>query len=145
MQVVIQRVDKAEVTVNNEKSESIDQGLVVLVGFEKTDNENNVEKAAQKIMALRIFEDDAGKMNRAITDINGALLVVPNFTLAADCNKGNRPSFDTSLPPREAQILFERLIATLKQSALTIVTGSFGATMKVSLTNNGPVTFTVRF
>ncbi len=144
MNIVIQRVTNAQVTINDKNTAAIGPGLLVLVGFENTDKEETLALASQKILSMRIFEDAAGKMNLSIKDIAGALLIVPNFTLAADLKKGNRPSFDTSLDPQQARPLFEKLVACFAQSALNVKTGSFGAAMKVSLMNDGPVTFTLR-
>jgi D-tyrosyl-tRNA(Tyr) deacylase len=144
MNIVIQRVTSAQVTINNKNTAVIGPGLVVLVGLENTDKEETLVLASQKILSMRIFEDAAGKMNLSVKDIAGALLIVPNFTLAADLRKGNRPSFDTSLNPQQARPLFEKLVAMFEQSALHVAAGSFGAAMKISLTNDGPVTFTLR-
>ncbi|MFC1808931.1 D-aminoacyl-tRNA deacylase [Candidatus Omnitrophota bacterium] len=145
MKIVIQRVDNAEVAINNTESGSIDHGMVVLVGFEKTDSREILPAVAQKITSMRIFEDSDGKMNRSLHDINGSLLVIPNFTLAADCTKGNRPSFDSSLTPKDADELFEEFTHLLQQSNISVKTGIFGEHMKITLTNNGPVTFVLEF
>ncbi len=145
MNIVIQRVIQAQVTVNDIKTASIGRGLVVLVGFENTDKEETLSLASQKILTIRIFEDNEGKMNLSVKDKAGALLIVPNFTLAADMRKGNRPSFDTALDPQAAGPLFEKLVAAFEQSGLSVAAGSFGASMKVSLTNDGPVTLVLHF
>jgi D-aminoacyl-tRNA deacylase len=145
MKVVVQRVVNAQVTINDKTTAVIGTGLVVLVGFENTDKEETLSLASQKILMMRVFEDDDGKMNLSVKDITGSLLIVPNFTLAADLRKGNRPSFDTSLEPQAARPLFEKLVALFEKSDLTIAAGSFGAAMKVSLINDGPVTFTLHF
>jgi D-aminoacyl-tRNA deacylase len=145
MKVVIQRVVNAQVTINDKTTAAIGAGLVVLVGFENADNEETISLASQKILTMRIFEDNDGKMNLSVKNVAGSLLIVPNFTLAADLRKGNRPSFDTSLNPQQARPLFEKLVALFGQSALNVAAGSFGAAMKISLTNNGPVTFILHF
>jgi D-tyrosyl-tRNA(Tyr) deacylase len=144
MNIVIQRVTNAQVTINNKNTAVIGPGLLVLVGFENQDKEETLALASQKILSLRVFEDAAGKMNLSVKDIAGALLIVPNFTLAADLKKGNRPSFDTSLNPQQARPLFEKFVTLLAQNNLNVAAGSFGAAMKVSLTNDGPVTFMLR-
>lgn len=143
MKVLLQRVSEASVSVEGERVGAIGRGLLLLVGLDATDTDAELEKLAKKVLDYRVFPDEAGKMNRCVTDVAGQLLVVSQFTLSADCRKGNRPSFTTAMPPEQAEPTFQRFVTTLKQlaPALTIETGRFGATMRVSLVNEGPVTF----
>jgi D-tyrosyl-tRNA(Tyr) deacylase len=119
---------------------AIGRGLLVLVGIGTDDSPDTVARAAQKLLDLRIFSDDAGKMNLSVQQISGGLLVVSQFTLWADTRKGNRPSFTQAAPPAQAIPLYEALLDRLRASGLTVQTGRFGADMQVSLTNDGPVT-----
>ncbi len=141
MKVVIQRVLNAKVVVGGETVGEIGQGIVALVGFEKGDIKSYIDKMADKIVNLRIFEDGAGKMNLSLKDVNGELLLVPNFTLAADCRKGRRPSFQASEDPDRAEEMFNRMVETCRKLGVNVKTGIFGADMKVHLINDGPVTF----
>lgn len=140
MKLVIQRVDKASVTIENNLHSSINKGLLVLFGVEKDDSEDMLEYFAQKLLKLRIFEDEQGKMNKSILDIEGEILVVSQFTLCADCKKGTRPSFDNAKEPKVAKEYYEKFVGILKKSGINIKTGVFGAHMQVGLINNGPVT-----
>lgn len=141
MRAVIQRVTEARVTTGPEIIGEIGPGLCVLLGIGKQDDEQNATTLANKIKNLRVFEDHQGKMNRSITDTGGELLVVSQFTLYADCRKGNRPSFSDAAPAPEAERLYQFFIQRLRDTDLKVVTGSFQAHMKVSLVNDGPVTF----
>ena len=141
MKIVLQRVKNASVTINSELYSSINQGLLVLIGIEKGDTPIDIEKYSQKISKLRIFPDKNDKMNLSIQDISGEILVVSQFTLAGDCKKGTRPSFDKSASPDEAQNLYNMFIEQLKALGLPVKTGVFGAQMDVALVNDGPVTF----
>ncbi len=141
MKVVVQRVLNAKVVVGGETVGEIGQGILALVGFEKGDINSYIDKMADKIVNLRIFEDAAGKMNLSLKDINGELLLVPNFTLAADCRKGRRPSFQSSEDPDRAEEMFSRLVDACRSFGVNVETGIFGADMKVHLVNDGPVTF----
>jgi D-aminoacyl-tRNA deacylase len=141
MKAVIQRVSKAEVTVAGETVGRIGRGILVLLGVEKGDSELDADWLADKIVALRIFEDDAGKMNLALKEIGGELLVVSQFTLAGNCAKGRRPSFDSAAPPVEANRLYEYFVERARRMGLPVATGVFQAMMQVSLVNDGPVTF----
>ncbi len=141
MKALIQRVKDASVTINGELFSSIRQGLLVFLGVEKNDEKINAEKLADKILKLRIFEDENGKMNRSINELNGEILVVSQFTLCGDCKKGTRPSFDNSATPEKAVKLYEYFVECVKQSKLNVQTGKFRAMMDVKLTNDGPVTF----
>lgn len=141
MKAVIQRVTSATVTVEGQTVGQIGPGIMVLLGVEKGDAEAQADWLVEKIINLRIFSDDAGKMNLSLTDINGALLVVSQFTLAGNCAKGRRPSFDTAAPPDEGKRLYEYFVAAAVRTGLPVATGIFQADMQVSLVNDGPVTF----
>lgn len=140
MRFVIQRVTQAEVKVNQEKIGAIDKGFLVLIGIAEDDTTEIADKMVQKLIGLRIFEDDRGKTNLALKDVNGALLLVSQFTLYADCKKGNRPSFIRAGNPIKANELYEYIIQKCKEQISSVETGSFGADMKVSLVNDGPFT-----
>jgi D-tyrosyl-tRNA(Tyr) deacylase len=144
MKAVIQRVSKAEVAVAGESVGRIGRGILVLLGVEKGDTERDGERLAEKIVGLRIFEDEAGKMNLALRDIGGALLAVSQFTLAGNCAKGRRPSFDGAAPPAEANRLYEYFVERVRRMGLPVETGVFQAMMEVTLTNDGPVTFVLQ-
>ena len=141
MIAVIQRVKKASVTIDNKLFSHINQGILVLLGIEKKDTEEQAKFLADKIINLRIFEDTEGKMNLSLADIKGEMLVVSQFTLAADCKKGKRPGFDNAAKPELAVPLYEKFIKFIKDQNIPIETGKFGAMMDVSLINDGPVTF----
>lgn len=141
MKAVIQRVSSASVTVDDKIVGQIGQGVMVLLGVEKGDAEAQADWLVDKICGLRIFYDEAGKMNLSLLDIGGAMLVVSQFTLAGNCSKGRRPSFDTAAPADEGRRLYEYFVTTAKRTAVPIETGIFQADMQVSLTNDGPVTF----
>ncbi len=141
MKALIQRVSEARVVVEGETVGEIDQGLLVLLGVEKEDSHSQVKRMADKLLAYRIFADAEGKMNCSVSDIDGGLLVVSQFTLAADTRKGLRPGFSTAATPVLAEELYEALLAQLSDAGLKIQSGQFGADMKVGLVNDGPVTF----
>jgi len=143
VQALIQRVSEAKVVVDGQTIGQIEQGILVLLGVQKEDDEQKADKLLHKVSGYRIFPDEAGKMNLSLKDINGQLLVVSQFTLAADTKKGMRPSFSSAATPSEAERLYEYFVSQAdKQDALSkVATGSFGADMKVSLINDGPVTF----
>lgn len=141
MKAVIQRVRSASVTVDGQVVGRIGQGIMVLLGVEKGDAEASADWLAEKIAGLRIFEDEAGKMNRALTDIGGAVLAVSQFTLAGNCDKGRRPSFDTAAPADEGRRLYDYFVEALKRQNVPVQTGIFQADMQVALVNHGPVTF----
>lgn len=141
MKAVIQRVKRASVEIDNHLFSKIDQGILVLLGVEKSDSEEQAKFLANKIVDLRIFENAEGKMNHSIQDINGEILVVSQFTLAGDCRKGKRPSFDNAAKPDLAVPLYEKFIKFVEERGITVKTGKFGAMMDVSLINDGPVTF----
>ncbi|BBN58545.1 D-aminoacyl-tRNA deacylase [Hydrogenovibrio marinus] len=138
---ILQRVSEASVKVEGGVVGEIGQGLMVLCGFQPGDNAQSLEKMTSKLLKFRVFSDDEDKMNLNIQQINGQFLLVPQFTLAADTSKGNRPSFHTSAPPEMAQQLFEKFVALMNAAYQDCQTGVFGADMKVSLVNDGPVTF----
>lgn len=141
MKIVLQRVLKAKVLVNKRSIGKIDQGLLILVGIEnKKDEKENAKKLAEKILKLRIFADENGKMNLSITDIKGEILVISQFTLLADTTEGNRPFFGNAAPPEIAEPIFVEFVTELKRSRLKVETGRFGAKTQVELTNDGPVT-----
>jgi D-tyrosyl-tRNA(Tyr) deacylase len=141
MKALIQRVKSASVTIEGNLYSSIGAGILVFLGVEKGDEKINAEKLAEKILKLRIFEDENNKMNLSVADIKGELLVVSQFTLCGDCKKGTRPSFDKSAPLNIAKELYEYFVECVKLSNLTVQTGKFQAMMDVKLTNDGPVTF----
>lgn len=140
MKIVIQRVKKASVTVDNKVISSINAGLLLLVGIENGDTIEDVKKASEKIHKMRIFEDFEGKMNLDISSINGEILSVSQFTLCADIRKGNRPSFIESMAHESAVSLFDSFNLNLESLGLRVKTGVFQANMQVDLTNDGPVT-----
>ena len=140
MKIVIQRVSEASVKVNNEITSEISKGLLLLVGVEEEDYQEDAGWLAKKIIDLRIFSDEEGKMNLSVKDINGEILCVSQFTLLADYKKGNRPSFIKAAKPEKAVPLFEYFKDLIKKSGLKTESGIFGADMKVSLLNDGPVT-----
>lgn len=141
MRALIQRVKQAKVEVNGKVIGQIEQGLLVFVGFGKTDTLHTAEKLLTKILAYRVFSDDNGRMNLNIGQVNGGLLLVSQFTLMAETRKGLRPDFGPAMPPDAARELFSQLVAHAKQSYPNVQTGTFGADMQVSLQNDGPVTF----
>lgn len=141
MKVLLQRVKRASVTIDEKLFSSINHGILALVGIEKGDTIEQVNKLADKIFKLRIFEDENGKMNRSILDVKGEMLVVSQFTLCGDCKKGTRPSFDRSAPPDIANSLYEEFIEKIKNYGIKTGAGKFGAMMDVELINDGPVTF----
>ena len=141
MRALIQRVSQAKVRVKGELVASINQGLLILLAIHKDDSEAQIIKLANKIIKLRIFEDDLGKMNLALPDVVGEILLVSQFTLYADTNKGNRPSFMDSARPEQAKPLYLKLVAELQERGVAkVATGRFGVYMEVSLINDGPTT-----
>lgn len=140
MRVVLQRVLNAEVMIDNESVGRIDKGYCLLVGITHSDDENVIKKVALKIADLRIFEDEMGKLNLSIKETGGKILSVSQFTLYADCHKGRRPSFTEAARPEQANPLYERFNEMLRQEGIEVETGRFGADMKVSIVNDGPVT-----
>jgi D-tyrosyl-tRNA(Tyr) deacylase len=141
MKAVIQRVSSASVTVDNKVVGKIGKGIMVLLGVEKGDGEAAATWLAEKICSLRIFEDLSGKMNLSLEDTGGAVLAVSQFTLAGNCDKGRRPSFDTAAPAEEGRRLYDFFVSELTRLKLPVETGIFQADMQVALVNDGPVTF----
>ncbi len=140
MRVVVQRVSRAEVRVDGRVKGKIEQGLLLLVGFKADDTEASLSWMAEKVVGLRIFSDDEGKMNRSLLDVGAALLVVSQFTLYGDASKGRRPSFIEAAPPALAVSLYARFVELLRAQVTSVETGEFGAMMDVELVNDGPVT-----
>jgi D-tyrosyl-tRNA(Tyr) deacylase len=140
VRAVVQRVRRAQVRVDDEIVGTIDHGLCVLLGVTATDTDEDAAALCHKIVSLRIFDDQAGQMNRSVTEVAGALLVVSQFTLYADCRRGRRPSFTHAAPPPQAAALYERFLAVAGAAAVPTQTGRFGAAMSVELVNDGPVT-----
>ena len=141
MKAVIQRVTQARVVIAAREHSRIGAGILVLLGVEKGDTREDASALAKKIVELRIFEDEAGKMNRSLLDTHGQILAVSQFTLLGDCRKGRRPSFDDAAPPDEAKQLYETFVEEVKGLGVDAATGVFQAMMDVELTNQGPVTF----
>ena len=141
MKIVLQRVLRSSVSVNDEVVGKIGKGLMILFGAEKGDGDEAVNALAEKVLNLRIFADDEGKMNRSCLDVKGEILVVSQFTLAGDCSRGRRPGFDNAAAPEEAERLYKNFIKKLVVSQLNIQEGQFGTDMQVDLVNDGPVTF----
>jgi D-aminoacyl-tRNA deacylase len=140
MRLVLQRVSSASVRIDGEVSGEIGHGLLLLVGFREGDGDEELAWMAKKVLGLRIFADEDGKMNRSVEEVGGGLLVVSQFTLYGDARKGRRPSFVEAAQPDIAIPLYERFVALLAESGLPVETGEFGAMMEVSLVNDGPVT-----
>ena len=141
MRAVIQRVAAASVTIEGKEHSRIGPGILVLLGVEKEDTPEDAQLLARRITELRIFEDDAGKMNRSIVETGGQILAVSQFTLLGDCRKGRRPSFDAAAPPDAARALYEKFVDEIRALGISVSTGVFQAMMDVELINQGPVTF----
>ena len=141
MIALLQRVSEASVSVDGEIVGAIDAGLLTLVAVHRDDSEKDISRLAERILGYRVFPDAEGRMNRSLRDIGGGLLLVPQFTLAADTKKGTRASFTRAAAPEVGEDYFERLVATCREQLERVETGRFGADMKVSLVNDGPVTF----
>ena len=143
MLIVLQRVLKASVVIDDSIHSSIEKGFVALVGFQPDDNENDLSFMVRKILRIRIFDDENGALNQSISDINGDILLVPNFTLAADTTRGNRPGFSTAMPPDDAKVMFEKFVDDVSSLHASVSSGLFGADMQVSLINDGPITISL--
>ena len=144
MIIVLQRVTQAKVDIDEKTVGQIGKGLMVLVCAEKGDTDEKARLLAQRLLRYRVFEDENGKMNLSVADVKGGLLLISQFTLAADTTRGNRPSFTPAAPPDEGKRLFDIFVQETEKSGLTVQTGQFGAYMRVSLVNDGPVTLTLR-
>jgi D-aminoacyl-tRNA deacylase len=141
MRAVLQRVSHARVVIDDKEHSRIGEGVLVLLGVEKEDTPEDAQMLARRIVELRIFEDDAGKMNRSIQETGGRILAVSQFTLLGDCRRGRRPSFDPAAPPDVARTLYELFVNEVRALGIGVETGVFQAMMDVELTNQGPVTF----
>jgi D-tyrosyl-tRNA(Tyr) deacylase len=144
MIALIQRVTEASVVIDGSVFSSINKGLLVLIGIELSDSEPSALQLSKKILNLRVFDDDKGLMNLSVSDIGGEVLVVPNFTLAADTSRGNRPGFSTALKPDLAKPLFDSLYKSIKAQLASTRQGRFGADMQVRLVNDGPITISLK-
>ncbi|MGA2723165.1 MAG: D-aminoacyl-tRNA deacylase [Bryobacteraceae bacterium] len=143
MRLVIQRVSEAHVTVNNGATGSIRTGLLVFLGVSRTDTVEDADYLTGKLLGLRIFPDEDGKMNRNVQEAGGSLLIVSQFTLYGDCRKGRRPSFDQAAPPDQAQVLYNYFVESAKRGQVPVETGVFQAMMEVYIVNDGPVTILI--
>lgn len=143
MKALLQRVKRASVSIDGELYSKINKGILVFLGVEKNDKEENAQKLAEKVLNLRIFEDENDKINLSLRDVNGEILIVSQFTLCGDCKKGTRPSFDKAASPDKALDLYEYFIKYVKECGFSPETGKFRAMMDVELINDGPVTFLV--
>lgn len=141
MKALLQRVNQASVSIDGVEVARIGAGLLVLVGIEPDDNQRILEKVLHKLLNYRVFADEQERMNKSLTDVQGGLLLVSQFTLAADTRSGLRPGFSTAAAPAQAEALFEQLVQMAKQRYANVQTGQFGADMQVQLVNDGPVTF----
>ena len=144
MIALLQRVSRATVTVDGQVIAAIDRGILALVGVERGDTDAQAGRLAERVLGYRVFTDDQGRMNLSVRDIGGGVLLVPQFTLAADTQSGTRASFTTAAPPPEGERLFNRVVALARAACSSVQTGKFGADMQVTLTNDGPVTFWLR-
>ena len=143
MIALIQRVSCASVDIDEKEVAAIGAGLMVLLGIQVDDTEKEAKKLAQKTVSLRVFDDDKGDMNLDVKSVDGSVLIVSNFTLAADTSRGNRPGFSTAMPPKEAELLFELFVREPRELTKSVQTGVFGAEMQVSLINDGPITISL--
>ena len=141
MIALLQRVSMAQVDIEGVTVGAIERGLLVLLGVEAGDSAAEADRLLERLLNYRVFNDDAGKMNLSLRDVSGGLLLVPQFTLAADTRKGLRPGFSTAAPPEQGRVLFEHVVAQARGIHARVATGRFGADMQVTLTNDGPVTF----
>ncbi|MFQ5935360.1 MAG: D-aminoacyl-tRNA deacylase [Acidiferrobacterales bacterium] len=141
---LLQRVTSAQVTVGEEAIGEIGSGLLALIGIERKDNENHADRLLERLLSYRVFPDETGRMNRSLQDVTGGLLLVPNFTLVADTKKGTRASFTPAAAPADSKRLFDHLVDCARARYAVVQSGVFGAHMKVTLTNDGPVTFWLR-
>lgn len=140
MKAIVQRVLSSSVEIDGEIVSDIGKGITALIAIEVEDGIDNIMKMAKKLVMLRIFEDETGKMNKSLLDIEGSVLAVSNFTVAGDCSKGQRPSYISAERPEKAAPLFEKLLKSISEFGVNVQTGRFGADMKVDIQNDGPVT-----
>ena len=140
MRIVVQRCSRASVTADGILTGSIDKGFMLLIGFTHNDTIDEINLLAKKVIGLRIFEDEFGKINKSLKDVNGAILAISQFTLYADCKKGNRPSFTTAMAFDKAKEMYIKFCDVLKESGINVQMGVFGADMKIDFINDGPVT-----
>lgn len=143
MRIVVQRVKEAKCVVDGKTTGEINQGFLLFIGFKNDDNDQDIQKCLKKVTGLRIFEDENGKMNKSLKDINGSILAISQFTLYADLKHGNRPSFTTAMPYDLANAKYLEFVQLLKNEGFNVSTGIFGADMKISLLNDGPVTIII--
>lgn len=143
MKALIQRVKKASVIIDNKLYSEIKAGVLVFLGVSKSDTSENIQKLARKIITLRIFEDEQGKMSKSVQEANGEILVVSQFTLLGNCKKGTRPSFDEAASPHTAKKLYDEFVKIISDFGVNVKTGKFQAMMDVALINDGPVTFLI--
>lgn len=141
MIALLQRVTSASVSVEGQRIAEIGHGLLVLIGVEQNDDETRAARLVERVLGYRVFSDDEGKMNLNVQDINGSVLLVPQFTLAADTNKGMRPSFSSAADPQTSSALFDTVVDIMRRTTSQVQIGQFGADMSVELVNDGPVTF----
>ena len=143
MRLLIQRVSSARVVVNSNICGSIDTGLLVFAGVSRADSQQDADYLLDKLLSLRIFPDDNGKMNRSVQQASGSLLIISQFTLYGDCRRGRRPSFDQAAPPERAMVLYNYFVEAARRGPVAVETGVFQATMRVHLVNEGPVTILI--
>ena len=141
---LLQRVSHEKVVVDGETIAAIGSGLAVLVGVERGDTRHEASRLLERLVSFRVFADEAGRMNLSLVDSGGELLLIPQFTLAADTSRGNRPGFSKAAPPEQGEPLFDTLVGLAQQAGVKVATGRFGAMMQVNIANEGPVTFTLR-
>ncbi|MCC7081025.1 MAG: D-tyrosyl-tRNA(Tyr) deacylase [Burkholderiales bacterium] len=141
MIALLQRVGRASVAIDGAVVGAIDRGILVFVGVQRRDGEAQAQRLAERVLGYRVFADEQGRMNRSVADIGGGVLLVPQFTLAADTSTGMRASFSSAAPPEEGRRLFDRMVDEVRSRCTTVATGAFGADMQVALVNDGPVTF----
>ncbi len=140
MRIVVQRVKEASCTVDGKITGKCNKGFLLFIGFKNDDNQDNMIKCFKKVVGLRIFEDENGKMNKSLKDVDGEILAISQFTLYADCKHGNRPSFTEAMEYNKANTMYEEFVEMLRKEGFNVGTGIFGADMKISLLNDGPVT-----
>lgn len=143
MRIVVQRVKEASCTVDNNITGKIEKGFLIFIGFKNDDTEEDMKKCLKKVVGLRIFEDENGKMNKSLADVNGNILAISQFTLYADVKHGNRPSFTDAMEFNKASSMYDEFVSMLRKEGINVEVGIFGADMKISLINDGPVTIII--